>query len=491
MQHTLLTGVTGLVGRYLVRDLLLAGVPLALLVRPSRRASARQRVDAALAYWEDQLGRTLPRPVVLEGDISEPDLGLDARTLRWVAERCDSLLHNAASLQFVSTGPESEPWRSNIHGTRNVLDVCEQAGIRKFHHVSTAYVCGLREGRILESELDVGQTLSNDYEQSKVDAEKMVRGSTFLDEVTVYRPAIITGDSKTGYTTTYHGFYAPVQLVWTIAQSLDADATGHREAVGRFPLHGYETKNLVPVEWVSAVMAHIFTHPEHHGKTYHLTPRHKVPARLWGDVLEEACRFYSVRFEVDQPDAHELTERERTFRELIGVYATYWRDDPTFDSTNTQTACPHLPCPHMDRDTLLMMARWAIESNFNGPRAKPLPVPFDAYKVLEPLVEAGDFDAPSDLSVALEVCGLGGGTWQLATRNGFAIAAELGSTGDEDLRITLDCDVLGRIVRGELSAAGAFEGAQIATSARRPGLNAQRVAATILEALPQAVASVS
>jgi thioester reductase-like protein len=486
MQHTLLTGVTGLVGRYLVRDLLLAGVPLALLVRPSRRASARQRVDSALAYWEDQIGRSLPRPVVLEGDISEPDLGLDARALRWVTERCDTLLHNAASLQFVSTSPESEPWRSNIHGTRNVLDLCEQAGIRKFHHVSTAYVCGLREGLILESELDVGQKLSNDYEQSKVDAEKMVRGSKFIDELTVYRPAIITGDSKTGYTTTYHGFYAPVQLVWTIGQSLEPNETGLSESVGRFPLHGYETKNLVPVEWVSAVMAHIFTHPEHHGKTYHLTPRHKVPARLWADVLEDVCRFYSVRFDGTLREPEELTENERSFQELISVYATYWRDDPTFDSTNTQTACPHLPCPHMDRETLKMLARWAIESNFNGPRAKPLPVAFDSHRALEPLVEAEAFTS-GEATLGLNVLGLGGGAWEVQTRGGQPVSAEPGLADTVDAVVTLDCETLGRIVRGETSAKQALDESAVEVVTRRTGFDGRSAAIALLEGLPQTV----
>ena len=108
---------------------------------------------------------------MLEGDITEPDLGLDARSMRWVAENCDTMLHNAASLTFQSTSRHSEPWRSNVEGTRHVLDMCRNAGIRRFHHVSTAYVCGLRQGRILESETDVGQKMSNDYEQSKLQAE--------------------------------------------------------------------------------------------------------------------------------------------------------------------------------------------------------------------------------------------------------------------------------------------------------------------------------
>src|SRR5262245_56890251 len=98
MPYTFLTGATGLLGRYLIRDLILAGVPVAVLVRPTRKANAQHRVENVMCFWDKQLGRSLPRPIVLEGDISDPDLGLDARGMRWVAENCDAMLHNAASL---------------------------------------------------------------------------------------------------------------------------------------------------------------------------------------------------------------------------------------------------------------------------------------------------------------------------------------------------------------------------------------------------------
>jgi len=116
MPYVFLTGATGLLGRYLLKDLTVAGVPMAVLVRPSRRATAQHRVENVMCYWDGLLGRALPRPVVLEGDITEPDLGLDARGMRWVAENCTCMLHNAASLTFQSTSSQSEPWRSNVGG---------------------------------------------------------------------------------------------------------------------------------------------------------------------------------------------------------------------------------------------------------------------------------------------------------------------------------------------------------------------------------------
>ncbi|MFN7806345.1 MAG: SDR family oxidoreductase, partial [Planctomycetaceae bacterium] len=80
--YVLITGATGLLGRYLLRDLTLADARLAVLVRPARKTSALQRVENVMCYWEKDLGRPLPRPVVLEGEITEPDLGLDSRGIR-------------------------------------------------------------------------------------------------------------------------------------------------------------------------------------------------------------------------------------------------------------------------------------------------------------------------------------------------------------------------------------------------------------------------
>ena len=194
---------------------------MAVVVRRSRRKGAQERVDALMATWEERMGREFPSPKVLEGDLTEENLGLSDADVDWVRENCDAVLHNAASLTFISTDPDGEPWRSNVKGTQNVLDLCEKTGIKDFHHVSTSYVCGLRSDKVLETQLDEGQTLGNDYEKSKVTAEKMIRSAEFLSPPTVYRPAIIVGDSNDGFTTTFHGFYASLHLAYTLMKSFN------------------------------------------------------------------------------------------------------------------------------------------------------------------------------------------------------------------------------------------------------------------------------
>lgn len=367
MGYLLLTGATGLLGRYLMRDLMGQGVQLAVLVRPSRRKSPELRVEAALRVWEERLQRQLPRPVVLSGDISEPDFGLSPEQTMWAAENCDAILHNAASLSFVTTGRDAEPWRSNVGGTKNAVEFCRQAGIRNFFHVSTAYVAGTRTGRVYENELNAGQEFGNCYEESKVEAEQVVQEAGIFDQVTCFRPGIIVGDSQTGMTTTYHNFYVAVNLAKSLADHKTArDETGLAVANQvHFNMNGDERKHLVPVDWVSAVMSHVITHQEHHGKCYHLTPRVPITMRLIRDVLEAEVGFYGVEFYGAGERRKDSSENEELFFQHMEVYNSYWRNDPEFDCSNTLAAAPHLPCPHVDRTMLRFLARVAIDNRFS------------------------------------------------------------------------------------------------------------------------------
>ncbi len=366
MEHHLLTGATGLLGRYLVRDLILEDVPLAVLVRGSRKHSPQQRVESQIRTWENKLGKALERPHVLEGDISQPGLGLSKEDAAWIADNCGHLIHNAASLQFVSTSRESEPWRSNVQGMRYVLDFCDTAGIGQFHHVSTSYVCGLRQGRVTESELDEGQEWGNDYERSKVEAEKLVREAGFSNPPTIFRPAIIVGDSRTGWSTTFHNFYVILQIADTLVrQQGERDATGLTNVSEvEINVDGTERKNFVPVDWVSAVMSHVLTHPELHGETYHLTPRCPITTRQIRDAIEAATSVYGLGFYGAGETRETPSEFEELFHEHMRVYDSYWRDDPIFDAAHTRNAAPHLPCPHIDLAMLNHLSRVAIDMRF-------------------------------------------------------------------------------------------------------------------------------
>lgn len=372
--YVLLTGATGLVGRYLLRDLLLRGVNLALVLRPTEKESIQERVEGILQFWENQLGSALPRPVCLEGDVAEANLGLNAEGQKWVAENCDTLIHNAAVLVFYGSDRAGEPWRTNLEGTRHTLAFAQKIGVKNFHYVSTAYVAGCREDLCREDELEVGQKFRNDYEHSKLLAEKLVREATGFEKVTVYRPAVIAGDSVTGYTNTYHGLYAYLKLISLLVRNTEPQADGRRYTPLRLPISGDEPRNIVPVDWVSECMTRLFCNPAAHGGTYQLAPEEdkRLTAR---DLIEAGYKYfnsYGVEFgEQVQNDAErsnfELNAYSNATKE---TYEPYEATDPVFDTTNLKRFVPDLPCPEIDEAMIHRFWKYGEDDKW-GKRRQP------------------------------------------------------------------------------------------------------------------------
>lgn len=446
MSYILFTGATGLLGGYLLRDLFAHNHRLAVVVRHSRLASAQTRIETLLAYWERIAGHALPRPIVLVGDISEPRLGFDEKTLDWIARNCDAVLHNAASLSFEATS-DGEPYRSNIDGTKNVLDVCERTGIREFFHVSTAYVCGRRTGRILESELDVGQEPANPYEESKITAEKMVRGAAFLNLPTVFRPAIIVGDSVSGYTTTFHGLYAPLKGVHALS-GLAGEGAEAGDLMRTLGFDGTERKHFIPVDWVSAVMVHVISTPSLHRETYHLAPDEPISVGEVTDAMARAVAKHGSSLQggnrEPSPFAGGLGLLQQ-FENLLAAYRSYWRDDPAFDKTNTIRAAGHIPCPPLNVTLLDRLCQFAIRTNFGWPKPKLAVPEIDFVEVLGATDLVGEGISHEGQPIGLQVNGPGGGQWTLLGDHELK-AISLGLADNVVARLYLNASSLRRII---------------------------------------------
>ncbi|MFM2096210.1 MAG: hypothetical protein RIS70_3334 [Planctomycetota bacterium] len=438
-RYTILTGGTGLVGRYLVRDLLLEGHPLALLIRPTSKLSVADRAEEILQFWESQLGRPLSRPVLLDGDVCREGLGLAHDDRCWVERHCGSLIHNAASLTFNGADRAGEPWRTNLDGTRHVLEFCRTAGIRDLHYVSTAYVAGTRSGVIYETELDCGQSFRNEYEQSKCLAEKEVRAASFLDQLTVYRPAVIAGDSRTGYTSTYHGLCMYLQLISVINRNTEPDEHGVRHTDIRLNMTGDEPRNIVPVDWVSEVIATIFGNPAFHGQTYHLSPEERLTPR---QIVEAGYRYYNstgVEFCGAETQIDEtVSTAERATYESKTMYEAYEHSDPVFDTTNLQRAVPQLPCPVIDQAMLHRFWKYGEEDRWGRRKPAEITVPVWIAEVLAKnsteilarfLDQNPQLDTPH-VKLGIDIVGPGGGQWTLLRDSQQGTRLERGIAAD-------------------------------------------------------------
>ncbi|MEM7313318.1 MAG: SDR family oxidoreductase, partial [Planctomycetota bacterium] len=279
-------------------------------------------------------------------------------------------LHNAASIRFHA--PEGDrtkdPYRSNIGGTQNVLDVCKCAGIEEFHHVSTAYVSGARTDRCYEHELDVGQDYVNDYQISKVEAEKLTRGADFIKSLTVYRPGLVVGDSRTGFTTAPDfGLYHYIQFNTQIMKTLRSGGnTGTVQLPFRLRFTGNELRNIVTVDWIADSIVHLVTHPEHHGTTYNLTPDQPITSRFIVESLSEYFDYEGVEFIGRHVEEHERTEMEKLFYDYVSTFEAYWEEEPQFDRSNTDRVLGEvLPTPPIDGPCLERLIRFAVEECFS------------------------------------------------------------------------------------------------------------------------------
>ncbi len=458
--YLLLTGATGLLGRSLLRDLAAAGRRLAVVVRGSKTAAATDRVDELLRDWREVAGVEVDCPVVLEGDLADEGLGLQPEQRDWIARNVREVIHSAASLSFQRRDADGEPYTSNVTGTRNVLALCRAAGIRRLHHVSSAYVCGLREGTILESELDVGQTPGNDYERSKIVSEGEAAGAEFLDVCTVHRPSIIVGDLVHGFTNTFHGFYKPLRIVQPFVEAFagaDLEPGSLLEVLG---MSGGEGKNLVPVDWVSAAMTRIILDRTLHGRTYHLTAEVATPVGTLCRVFEELAlemaaasrRQREAQGGTVRPPAFDPALLGKVFLDQMHVYRAYWRDDPRFDAGNTRQALPDLPAPALDEATLRRLCRFAITNQFRWPPVGRQPLPSAARRCLERSFGHAEWSVPHQPStLGLVATGVGGGQWTVAVADGIPASLHVGLPPAVRPTVRIAAPVLAAVLDGQLT----------------------------------------
>jgi thioester reductase-like protein len=425
-EYTLLTGSTGLLGRYLLRDLLLAGKKVAVVVRTNKDRSAQHRIEAVMQHWERERGTQLSRPICLTGDVTEPLLGLDEVSLDWVAKHCSSVIHSAASLTFLEEG-DGEPWRTNLNGTRHVLALCHFADIRELHYVSTAYICGMREGVMLETELDCGQCFRNDYEKSKLQAEQLVRKDKFIKNLTVYRPAVIAGDSRTGYTNTYHGLFMYLKIMSILARTVEPGPDGIRRTEVELHLSGDEQRNVIPVDWAAAVMCHLFCTPAAHGQTYHLAPQVRMTPR---DMITAGCSYFNstgVEFvgAAEKP-AMDSSDLKRHAYDNSTLYRDYEYSDPVFDMANLMEFAGHLLCPPIDEAMIYRYLAFGERDRWGKRRERKPEAWFDATSFFASAVGQFAISNPPWQVVGLDLLGPGGGQWTLTLSGEKLLSAEPG-----------------------------------------------------------------
>ncbi len=276
MATVFFTGFPGFLGSELLPRVLKRypkDVTATCLVQPKFVATAKSRIE--------ELARTVPETAgrirMVEGDITRPDLGLgEGKELK---EETVEIFHLAAVYDL--SVKRDLAMRVNLDGTRFVLDLARACPrLQRFQYVSTCYVSGRYAGAYTEYDLEKGQEFNNYYEETKylaeVEVQRRMREGL---PTTIYRPAIVVGDSGTGATQKYDGPYFMLQLLL------------RQPAMALLPMVGRPDRtrvNVVPRDFVVSAIAYLSGLEKSKNKVYQLCDPNAPTVAQMVDTLARA-----------------------------------------------------------------------------------------------------------------------------------------------------------------------------------------------------------
>ena len=343
-EDLLVTGGSGFLGSHLVVEWLRRHprARVACLVRAPDDAAAALRLRTALLRAAADSGQEvgpalLSRATVLRGALGEAEWVEAAAgwaAAGWAAEeggRAVRVLHCAASLSFRPEDREAVR-RINIDGTRSLLAAAARLQAAEFNYVSTAYVAGDRAGDIGEDEVRRPDGFSNGYEESKWDAEAVVRDACTAHGIgsRILRPSIIIGHSTTHRLSSSSGFYNVVKTIFQLGR-----VQRHQGQLILLPLPPDATLDLIPVDVVVAEMIHLLDGGDATlDHAFHLTSDGPL------SMIEVLARLSPMAgFSIDRQDeAAEVGRLARMLLQRLRHYTPYLGQIRRFDRGNVRAA---------------------------------------------------------------------------------------------------------------------------------------------------------
>lgn len=238
--HYFLTGGTGAVGSAFLQRMAVGGARITLLLRAATPAAAQARLARLLAQY--RLNSASDRIDAVAGDLQQPCLGLSAADHAYIAARCTHLVHCAGNVRMNLSLAAARD--ETLGMTRRMLSLMDAMGGRApLAYVSTVGVAGHMPGEVPENWLTRPRAFRNTYEAAKAEAEQLVRAAGDASRpITVIRPSMVVGDSRTGYAGAFQVFYHLCEFL-----------SGAR-TMGWIPQVGDMRLDIIPCDYVAAVL---------------------------------------------------------------------------------------------------------------------------------------------------------------------------------------------------------------------------------------------
>lgn len=314
---------------------------------------AREQFADEARRFVASLGPNADRAEILVGDVCDMDLGLSSVEYRALSREV-TWIHHLAGIYFAGVDAKTMH-RVNVVGTKGVLDLARDAArLERFVHWSTAMVSGDRRGTFFEEDLEVGQKFHNEYERTKFLAEKLVRGAMGQLPITIIRPGIIVGDSKTGAIDKLDGPYYLITLIATNASGVRLPLLGRGDA----PLH------LVPIDYVIEAAARVIRDESAAGRTFHIVDPAPMSARAVFEAVAEHANTEKPFGHIPRPIARAVL-RTPGLSKLAGgprAFVDVLDHPVAYDATNTQQALAGttLRCPAL-ADYLPVLVQYVLD----------------------------------------------------------------------------------------------------------------------------------
>ncbi|MBK1986821.1 thioester reductase domain-containing protein [Sphaerospermopsis aphanizomenoides BCCUSP55] len=368
-KNIFLTGGTGYLGAFVIKELLgETQATIYCLVRAADVAEGKSKLIKNLeqyAIWDDKYSS---RIIPIVGDLAQPLLGIGAEQFENLAANIDTIYHSGALLNYVY--PYSALKTANVLGTQEVLRLACKTKVKPLHYVSSVAVfeSTAYAGQVVKEQDDFHdwQGIFLGYSQTKWVAEKLVKIASDRGlPVTIYRPPLIAGDSKTGICNT-HDF---INLM--IKGCLQ---------MGYFPDVDYML-DMSPVDYVSKAVVYLSRQETSIGKAFHL--QHPQPASL--KSLVEWIRTFGFSLEMipyEQWQAeliNNVTDQDNPLYTLRPFLLERWSDEQiTIPDLYLQSRRPiisceatlealkgsSIVCPPIDSQLLITYTSYLMQTGF-------------------------------------------------------------------------------------------------------------------------------
>lgn len=264
MKTCFVTGGTGVVGSAIVARLLAEpATRIQLLVRADSADALRQRMHGLHRYWGiEESPEKQARVQALRGDAAAPGFGLAQADHADLTARTTHIIHSAGAVRM--NLPIDAARHTAVGSARNILSLAQHLRgkglLEKVEFVSTVGVGGRRAGVLPEGWVGTQHAFHNTYEQSKAEAEALVRDA--IDQhglpITVHRPSMVVGDSSSGRVLHFQIFY------------FLCDFLSGRRTLGLYPPLGDAMVDVIPVDRVAEAIVAAGNDADTRGRIFHL-----------------------------------------------------------------------------------------------------------------------------------------------------------------------------------------------------------------------------